>query len=269
VTGKEKAVLRRPFALVSSATVALLVAACGGSGSQSSASPPAGQVTGNLTVLAAASLTDAFNKMGEQFKAQHSGADVKFSYAGSPTLVTQIQQGAPADVFASADQANMQKVVDGGLNSKQPKVFARNKLEIVVQAGNPKQIKSVADLANPAIRVDVCAPGVPCGTYATSVFSNANAKITPVSQEDNVKAVVTKVSLGEADAGIVYATDVKAGGDKVQGVTIPDDQNVMASYPIVQLKAATNEKAAQAFITLVTGSEGQKTLAGYGFLSPS
>jgi molybdate transport system substrate-binding protein len=220
-------------------------------------------------VLAAASLTDAFNKIGAQLKAQHPGAQVKFSFAGSPTLVTQIQQGAPADVFASADQANMRKVVDGGLNSGQPRVFARNKLQIVVQAGNPRQIKSVADLANPAIKVDVCAPGVPCGTYATTVFGKANAKVTPVSQEDNVKAVVTKVALGEADAGIVYATDVKAGGDKVQGVTIPDDQNVLASYPIVQLEAATNEEAAQALIALVTGSQGQKTLAGYGFLSPS
>ena len=260
---------KRPLVLLSSVLALLLAFACGGSSNQSSASPSADQVTGNLTVLAAASLTDAFNKIGEQFKAKHAGADVKFSYAGSPTLVTQIQQGAPADVFASADQPNMQKVVDGGLNSGQPKVFARNKLQIVVQAGNPKQIKSLADLANPAVKVDVCAPGVPCGTYATAVFGKANVKVTPVSQEDNVKAVVTKVSLGEADAGIVYTTDVKAGGSKVEGVAIPDDQNVVANYPIVQLKTASNQKAAEAFIAMVTGSQGQKTLAEYGFLSPS
>jgi molybdate transport system substrate-binding protein len=247
----------------------VLTGACGGAASQSSASPSADQVTGNLTVLAAASLTDGFNKIGEQFMAKHSGADLKFSYAGSPTLVTQIQQGAPADVFASADQPNMQKVVDGGLSSGAPKVFARNKLQIVVQAGNPKQIQTVADLAKPGTKFDACAPGVPCGTYATNVFDKANVKVTPVSQEDNVKAVVTKVSLGEADAGIVYTTDIKSGGDKVAGVTIPDDLNVTASYPMVQLKAAPNQKAAQAFIDFVTGSEGQKTLAGYGFLKPS
>lgn len=259
--------LKRPLALLSLALV--MAAACGGVASRSAASPPADQVTGNLTVLAAASLTDAFNKIGEQFTAKHPDADVKFSYAGSPTLVTQIQQGAPADVFASADQPNMQKIVDGGLSSGGPRVFARNKLQIVVQARNPKQIQTVADLARSGIKFDTCAPGVPCGTYATNVFSKANVKVTPVSQEDNVKAVVTKVSLGEADAGIVYTTDVKAGGDKVQGVTIPDDENVTATYPLVQLKAAPNQKAAQAFVGFVTGSEGQKTLAGFGFLSPS
>jgi molybdate transport system substrate-binding protein len=262
-------VLKTPSMLCSAALALLLTVACGGAASQSSPSPSADQVTGNLTVLAAASLTDAFNTIGGQFKAKHSGVDVKFSYAGSPTLVTQIQQGAPADLFASADQPNMQKVVDGGLSSGAPKVFARNKLEIVVQAGNPKQIQSVADLAKPGLKVDVCAPGVPCGTYSTTVFSKAAVKVTPVSQEDNVKAVVTKVSLGEADAGIVYTTDVQSGGSKVNGVTIPDDQNVTATYPIVQLKAAANAKTAQAFIEFVTGSVGQKTLAGYGFLSPS
>jgi molybdate transport system substrate-binding protein len=262
-------VLKRPFTLFSAALALLPTAACGGAASQSSASPSPDQVTGSLTVLAAASLTDGFNKIGEQFKAKHSGVDLKFSYAGSPTLVTQIQQGAPADVFASADQPNMQKVVDGALNSGAPKIFARNKLEIVVEAGNPKQIHTVADLAKPAIKFDACAPGVPCGTYATSVFNKAGVKVTPVSHEDNVKAVVTKVSLGEADAGIVYTTDVKSGGAKVEGVTIPDDINVTASYPIVQLKAAPNQKAAEAFIGFVTGSKGQKTLASYGFLRPS
>jgi molybdate transport system substrate-binding protein len=262
-------VLNRPFTLFSAALGLLLTAGCGGVASQSSASPSPDQVTGSLTVLAAASLTDGFNKIGEQFKAKHSGVDLKFSYAGSPTLVSQIQQGAPADVFASADQPNMQKVVDGGLNSGAPKVFARNTLQIVVEAGNPKQIQTVADLAKPGIKFDACAPGVPCGTYATNALNKANVKVTPVSQEDNVKAVVTKVSLGEADAGIVYTTDVKAGGAKVAGVTIPDDLNVTASYPIVQLKAAPHPKAAEAFIGYVTGSEGQKTLASYGFLSSS
>jgi molybdate transport system substrate-binding protein len=262
-------VLKRPLMLWPATLALLLAVACGGAASQSSSSPSPDQVTGNLTVLAAASLTDAFNTIGGQFKAKHSGVDVKFSYAGSPTLVTQIQQGAPADVFALADQPNMQKVVDGGLDSGAPKVFARNKLQIVVPAGNPRQIQTVADLAKPGIKFDACAPGVPCGTYSTAVFNKAGVKVTPVSQEDNVKAVVTKVSLGEADAGIVYTTDVKSAGSKVQGVTIPDDQNVTATYPIVQLEAAPNAKAAAAFIGFVTGSDGQKTLATYDFLSPS
>jgi molybdate transport system substrate-binding protein len=262
-------VLERPFMPLSAALALLLTVSCGGVASQSSASRSADQVTGSLTVLAAASLTDAFNKIGEQFKAKHAGLDLKFSYAGSPTLVTQIQQGAPADVFASADQANVQKVVDAGLNSGAPRVFARNKLQIVVEAGNPKQIQNVADLAKPGVKFDACAPGVPCGTYATNVFNRANVKVTPVSQEDSVKAVATKVSLGEADAGIVYTTDVKAGGARVAGVTIPDDLNVTASYPIVPLKTAPNKKAADAFIGFVTGPEGQKTLASYGFLGPS
>jgi molybdate transport system substrate-binding protein len=251
-----------------STVVTLLAVACGGVASQPGGSS-ADQVAGNLTVLAAASLADAFNKIGEQLKASHPGVDVRFSYAGSPTLVMQIQQGAPADVFASADQSNMQRIAAGRLNAAEPRVFARNRLQVVVQAGNPRQIQSVADLARPGLRVDLCAPAVPCGSYATSVFGKAGVKVTPVSQEDNVRAVVTKVSLGEADAGIVYATDVKAGGDRVQGLAIPDEQNVVATYPIVQLKGATNQRAAQAFIALVAAPEGQKTLAAYGFLSPS
>jgi molybdate transport system substrate-binding protein len=258
---------RSPFA--AAAAMPLLLCACGGAASHSSASPSGDPVHGTLTVLAAASLTDAFGKVGAQFKTRHPEADVRFSFAGSPTLVTQIQQGAPADVFASADQANMQKVVTGGLGSRQPKVFARNKLQIVVQAGNPKQVKSLADLAAPSLKVDVCAPAVPCGSYATTAFDKANVKVTPVSQEDNVKAVVTKVSLGEADAGIVYTTDVRAGGSKVQGIDIPDSENVVASYPIVQLTAATNQASAGAFVDFVAGPEGQKTLAGYGFLPPA
>jgi molybdate transport system substrate-binding protein len=255
--------------LIVAAALALLLSACGGVASQSSASPTADPVEGSLTVLAAASLTDAFNKAGAQLRTRHPQLEVRYSYAGSQTLVTQIQQGAPADVFASADQANMRKVVAGGLAEGQPRVFARNRLQIVVPAGNPGQVRSLADLARPGLKVDLCAPAVPCGSYAGSALGKASVKVTPVSQEDNVKAVVTKVSLGEADAGIVYTTDVRAGGAKVAGVTIPEDLNVTASYPIVQLKAAPNPKAAEAFIGYVTGSEGQKTLASYGFLSSS
>ena len=253
-------------AILACACLALVVAACGGAQGRPTSGPSQAQASGTLTVLAAASLTDAFNQIGEDMKARDGGLSVKFSYAGSPTLVMQIQQGAPADVFASADEANMEKVDSGGLLSGTPRVFAHNKLEIVVAAGNPKKIGSVQDLARPGVKVDVCAPGVPCGTYATTVFGKAGLKVTPVSQEDNVKAVVTKVSLGEADAGIVYTTDVKAGGAKVEGVQIPDALNVDAAYPIVELKSAQNKPAAKAFIDEVFSARGQKVLKGFGFI---
>jgi molybdate transport system substrate-binding protein len=244
--------------------VALLLAACGGVAAQPSPTP---QVSGSLTVLAAASLTQAFTRIGSDVHAKYPGIDVKFSFAGSPTLVTQIQQGAPADVFASADQANMQKVVTGGFNMGTPVVFAHNKLEIAVQAGNPKHVTSVSDLANPAIKVDVCAPGVPCGTYSTTTFGKAGVKVTPVSQETAVTAVLTKVGLGEADAGIVYVTDVKSAGSQVEGVLIPDNLNTTAEYPIAELKTTQSEPAAKAFVDYVVGTQGQKTLASFGFLS--
>lgn len=217
-------------------------------------------------MLAAASLNAAFDRIGQDFKAEHPNVNLKTSYAGSSTLVTNIQQGVPADVFASADQPNMQKVVSGGLASGTPRVFAHNKLEIVVVAGNPKKIRSVQDLARPGVKVDACAPGVPCGTYAATVFSKAGIKVTPVNQEDNVKAVVTRVSLGEVDAGIVYASDVQAGGRKVEGVLIPDDLNVDAAYPIVALKSSRNEAAAAAFIEEVLGRRGQQALKASGFI---
>jgi len=259
--------VRRMPILLSS--VLLLAAACGGVASQPAASPTPPQVSGHLTVLAAASLTDAFTKMGDDLHRKYPGITSTFSFAGSSTLATQIQQGAPADIFASADQANMQKVVNGGLASGTPSVFAHNKLEIAVQAGNPKHVTSVSDLANSAIKVVVCAPGVPCGTYSTTTFGKAGVTVKPVSQEQDVKSVLTKVALGEADAGIVYVTDVQAAktaGTKVDGVVIPDNLNTTAEYPLAELKTTQSDAAAKVFIDYVTGAEGQKTLAGFGFL---
>jgi molybdate transport system substrate-binding protein len=220
-------------------------------------------------VLAAASLTAAFTKIGDQVHAKYHSVDVRFSFAGSPTLVTQIQQGAPADVFASADQANMQKVVTGGFNMGTPSLFAHNKLEIAVQAGNPKHITSLNDLTNPAVKVAVCAPGVPCGTYSTTTFAKAGITVKPVSQEPDVKSVLMKVALGEADAGIVYVTDVRSAGRQVEGVTIPDNLNTTAAYPIVELKTTQSDAAAKAFLSFVVGAQGQKTLESFGFLSGS
>jgi molybdate transport system substrate-binding protein len=248
----------------------LLASACGGVAAQPASSPSAPQVSGSLTVLAAASLTDAFTKIGDDLHRKYPGIASTFSFAGSPTLVTQIQQGAPADIFASADQANMQKVVSGGFASGTPSVFAHNKLEIAVQAGNPRHIASVNDLANSAIKVVVCAPGVPCGTYSTTTFGKAGITVKPVSQEPDVKSVLAKVALGEADAGVVYVTDVKAArtsGSQVDGVVIPDNLNTTAEYPIAELRTTQSDAAAKVFVDYVLSDEGQKTLEGFGFMS--
>jgi molybdate transport system substrate-binding protein len=182
--------------------------------------------------------------------------------------VTQIGEGAPADVFASADVTNMTKLTDAGNNASEPVVFATNVAEIMVGPGNPKGITGVADLANEDLIVVQCAPEVPCGSYAEQIYANAGVAVTPRSFEENVRAVVTKVTLGEADAGIVYATDVTAAGADAEGVGIPADINVVAEYPIAVTKDAPNAKGAQAFIDFVNGEQGQKLLASYGFLAP-
>jgi molybdate transport system substrate-binding protein len=187
---------------------------------------------------------------------------VEFNFAGSSALAAQITQGAPADVFASADQPNMQKVVDAGY-ANAPGVFASNRLQMVVGRGNPKGIRSLADLARPGLVVVVCAPAVPCGAYGAQALGKAGVTVHPASQEQDVKAVVTKVQLGEADAGIVYQTDVRAAGSGVEGVDIPAEQNVTAEYPIAVLKGAG--PAAAAFVDFVRTAEGQRILAGFGF----
>jgi molybdate transport system substrate-binding protein len=193
---------------------------------------------------------------------------VKFNYNGSSSLATSITQGAPADVFASAAPKNMTTVTDAGLASGTPQDFARNTGEIIVEKGNPHHITAVKDLANPAVKVVVCAPEVPCGAVATAIFKNAGVTVKPVSEEQNVGGVVTKVTLGEADAGIVYVTDVKANESKATGVPIPADQNDITKYPIAQLKDAPNATAAAAFISYVLGPDGQQVLASFGFLPP-
>jgi len=221
-----------------------------------------------VVVFAATSLTEAFDKIGAQFEAAHPGVTVKFNYNGSSSLATSITQGAPADVFASAAPKNMETVTSAGLASGTPQDFAKNSGEIMVEKGNPKNIKSVSDLANPAIKVVVCAPQVPCGAVATAIFKNAGVTVKPVSEETNVGGVVTKVTLGEADAGIVYVTDVKANEGKATGVAIPASQNDVTAYPIAQLKDAPNSAGAAAFISYVLGSQGQAVLASFGFQPP-
>jgi molybdate transport system substrate-binding protein len=241
---------------------ALVLAACGddSSGGGSGAGAPA-----EIKVFAAASLTAAFTELGAQFTAANGGTRVSFNFAGSQALATQIQQGAPADVLASADVPNMDKVRD---LVGDPQVFAGNLLQILVEKGNPNGVKGLDDLAGSDLKVVLAAEEVPAGKYAKQILDRAGVSVRPVSREDNVKAVVTKVSLGEADAGIVYVTDVTAGGDKVEGVDIPEEQNVVATYPIATVKASKAQDKAQAFMDLVRSDLGQQVLENHGFLPP-
>jgi molybdate transport system substrate-binding protein len=225
-------------------------------------------VTGDIVVFAASSLTEAFTEIGDAFMAQHPDANVTFNFAGSGDLVTQITEGAPADLFVSADDSNMTKLTDAGENGTEPVVIARNTFQIIVEKGNPKGVTGVADLASSDLIVVLCADTVPCGKGALKILENAGVTVTPASLEDKVKGVVTKVSAGEADAGIVFVTDVSAAGDTAEGVEIPADINVISNYPMVVTKEAPNAVAAQAFLDFVASEAGQAILAQYGFLAP-
>jgi molybdate transport system substrate-binding protein len=246
------------------AGVSLLAAGCGTAAATATASKP----TGTVVVFAAASLKDAFDEIGTQFEKANPGVSMKFNYAGSSSLATQIKQGAPADVFASADTNSMDTVTSAGGADGTAQTFAKNRMEIIVAPGNPKHITSVADLVKPGVQVVVCASAVPCGRYAQQIFKKANVTVKPVSEETSVSSVVTKITLGQADAGIVYTTDVRAAGSKAEGVKIPDNLNVLADYPIVKVKGAPNGDGASAFIDYVMSPAGQKVLASFGFLPP-
>lgn len=221
-----------------------------------------------ITVFAAASLADAFEALADAFEVAHPGTSVRLNIAGSSELAAQVADGAPADVLATADGASMAAALDGGqaagAASLAPAVFATNQMQIVVGAGNPLGIEVVADLAEPGLLVVLCAVEVPCGAYAESVLEQAGVQLKPVSLERNVKGVVSKVSLGEADAGIVYQTDVRAAGEVVSGVDIPTGLNVAVEYPIVAL----TDGDAVAFVEFVLGPEGRSILGTYGFGIP-
>ena len=252
---------RRTSMLVSVA--ALIVTACGGTASSGSASPS--RLGGSLSVFAAASLTDSFKAVGQAFQTKNPGVTVKYNFAGTPTLVTQIEQGAQADVFASADTTNMDKLKSDGFATGDPKVFAHNLLEIVVAPGNPKGINSLADLAKPGVIYISEAATVPAGKYSLQALAKAGVSVTPKSLETDVKSVVSKIELGEADAGIVYATDVKAAGNKVTGIPIPDSENVVATYPLVAVKGTQNTAAVAAYNAFVLSPAGQSILESFGF----
>jgi len=222
----------------------------------------------NLTVFAAASLTEAFRAIAKDFEGANPDTDVTFNFAGSSTLARQIIEGAPADVFASADDENMKKVVDSGNVAGSSNPFAHNRLSIIVPRGNAKQVKSLGDLARAGMTIALAAPGVPVGKYAVEAFAKAGIPVPDASREADVKGVVTRVSMNEADAGVVYVTDVAAAGSKVEAVSIPDQYNVIASYPIAVLREAGDASAAQSFVTYVLSPAGERVLKQYGFLPP-
>ncbi|MGN7199745.1 molybdate ABC transporter substrate-binding protein [Arthrobacter sp. SAFR-044] len=221
--------------------------------------------SGAITVFAAASLKQAFTELASTFEAEHPGTTVTLSFAGSSDLASQISQGAPADVFASADTANMQKVQDAGLTDGMPQDFATNTLAIAVPPGNPAGVASLQDLARPGIRLVTCARQVPCGAATAKVAEAAGLTLSPVSEENAVTDVMGKVASGEADAGLVYGTDIKASGDKVAGIQFPESVSAVNTYPIAGVAGGRNKATAQAFLDVVTGPEGQKVLAAAGF----
>ena len=276
--------MRHPLAraLLPAAMVALALTACSGPADgddgQRAGEPTTvgGELTGELTIFAAASLTAAFDELATAFEARHPGLDVlPITYDGSSVLATQLIEGAPADVFASADERNMTKVVDAGL-AVSPLDFATNVLTIAVEAGNPLGIDGLDDLADGAtatadglpITVVLCAAEVPCGNAAQTLLAEDGITVTPASEEQNVSAVLTKVKRGEADAGLVYVTDVDAAGGEVAGVEIENADAATNVYPITELAGASHPEAASAFVEFVTSEEGRAVLASFGFGTP-
>ncbi|UVJ39092.1 molybdate ABC transporter substrate-binding protein [Arthrobacter sp. CJ23] len=226
------------------------------------------KLSGTVTVFAAASLKATFTKLAADFEAANPGTKVVLSFAGSSDLVTQITQGAPADVFASADTKNMAKLADAKLLDGTAANFATNVLTIAVPPSNPASISSFADLARPGVKVVLCASQVPCGAATDTVEKATGTTLNPVSEESSVTDVLGKVTSEEADAGLVYATDVQGAGDKVKGIPFAESDRAVNTYPIATVGSSKNKELAAAFIALVTGSEGKKTLGDAGFGTP-
>ncbi|MFJ2938342.1 molybdate ABC transporter substrate-binding protein [Streptomyces sp. NPDC087219] len=261
---------RRTAAAVLTAALLVPLAACGNSDDTGKAAPgPSGSASGapaaNLTVLAAASLTDVFKTAGAAYEKSHPGTKLTFSFAGSQELVAQVSQGSPADVLVTADTKSMDKVkADTGT----PAIIAKNRLVIATGEGNPYKVDDLKDLADTKLKVVLAAPEVPAGKYSTQILDAQKVTVKPVSQEPNVRAVLSKVELGEADAGLVYKTDAASAADKVDAVEIPDDQNAIAKYPAATIKDSENAEAAAAFVAWLSSHEGQKILQDAGFQKP-
>ncbi|WP_440708704.1 molybdate ABC transporter substrate-binding protein [Herbiconiux sp. YIM B11900] len=267
-------------AAVLSAAVALTLAACSSGSSDAPAPAPApsaapaatetaAALDGSITVFAAASLKSTFTELADEFEAANPGVTVELNFAGSSDLVTQITEGAPADVFASADEKNMTKLTDVGLIAADAPVdFATNVLTIAVPPGNPAGVAAFADLAKPEVTTVVCAAQVPCGSATVTVEQATGVTLTPVSEESSVTDVLGKVISGEADAGLVYVTDVIAAGDAVEGIEFPESSEAVNTYPIAPVTASANAEIARAFVDFVTGAAGRGVLEAAGFGKP-
>jgi molybdate transport system substrate-binding protein len=260
-------------ALAGLATIAVVgLSGCGSGsdpGSPKTNTPASGKgVTGTVTVFAAASLTESFTAIGKDFEAANPGSKVTFNFAGSSALATQIDQGAPADVFASAAPANMKTVTDAGEAGGTPVTFVRNQLVIAVPKGNPKRVAGLSDLTKPGVKVALCAEQVPCGAAAKKALGAAKVTITPATLEQDVKATLSKVKLGEVDAALVYRTDAKSAPSDVDGVEFPESAGAINDYPLVVLKNAPNKAGATAFVAYVQCSIGKAVLTAAGFQSP-
>ncbi|SEB54728.1 molybdate transport system substrate-binding protein [Nocardioides exalbidus] len=251
-----------PLALATSLLLATTLAACGSDDPAGEAADGGGTT---LVVYAAASLTSTFEDIADDFESTHDGVTVEFNFQGSSDLVAQIQEGAPADVFASADQANMDKLTADDLQGSEPVVFASNTLEIAVPPGNPAGIESFQDLSEKGLNLVICAPEVPCGAATQTVADSAGVQLSPVSEEQSVTDVLAKVTTGEADAGLVYVTDVIVAGDDVEGIEFPESSAAVNSYPIATIADSENADLAQEFVDLVVGQTGQSVLRDAGF----
>jgi molybdate transport system substrate-binding protein len=263
---QRRAVGRATRMCLAGLTVAVLVTACG-SADTDAGSGTSDEVSGELVVFAAASLTDAFDEVHEAFVQANPDVEAVFNHAGSQTLANQINEGAPADVFASANATQMDDVAAEGNLAADAAIFTTNLLAIAVETGNPFGIGSLADLADPDLVLVLPAEEVPAGQYAREALAGAGVEVSPSSLEQDVRAALSKVELGEADASIVYASDVIAS-EEAEGIEIPTDQNVPASFPIAVLADAPNPTAAEAFVAFVLSDAGQDILATYGFTSP-
>ena len=242
--------------------------ACSSDASDSGDGDTAAAEPTTLTVFAASSLTSTFEEMGKQFEASHDGVTVTFNFAGSSDLVTQIQEGAPADVIATADTANMDKLTADSLVGSGPTNFASNTLEIAVPPDNPAGVDDLSDLADPKVKLVICAPEVPCGSATVKVEEAAGLTFKPVSEEASVTDVLGKVISGEADAGLVYVTDVIAAGDTVLGIEFPESSSAVNVYPVGTVAASENADLAQEFMDLVLSPEGATILTDAGFAQP-
>ncbi|WP_328392036.1 molybdate ABC transporter substrate-binding protein [Nocardia sp. NBC_00416] len=255
--------------LAPAAVLITMLAGCAADDSGDSAgSGPEDGLVGTVNVFAAASLTETFTTLGERFEQAHPGVDVVFNFGGSSALAEQIRQGAPADVFASAAPRNMEQVQESGDVTAGPVTFVRNRLEIAVPTGNPGSISGLADFGRPEHRIALCAEQVPCGAAADKVFTAAGVTPQPDTREPDVKAVLTKVTLGEVDAALVYRTDVRAAGDTVTGIEFPESDGAINDYPIAPLAAAPNPAAAAAFVDYVISPQARSVFTTAGFDTP-